>query len=191
MSLNKSMFLNFCLVLVLLFNYGESKGDISYNYSNEKINTSYFNKLDDFKEKINISLAIISVYKNTNYTDISNVVNSVYKYSKHYNINPKLVLGLIASESEFKKNIVSAHGAIGYMQVMPKYHQDKLKGRSLLDLNTNIQVGIKILSDCFRKFSSIDKALGCYNGTKNPEKILKYKTKVYKRKFQILELAQL
>lgn len=92
------------------------------------------------------------------------VVRLTHKYSKEFGVDPTLMLGLIGAESSYNKKARSHVGALGYTQVWPKWHQDKIKGRDILDTSVNIEVGTRYLKDCLNRFGSEYKALACYNG---------------------------
>lgn len=59
----------------------------------------------------------ISKYRNQEETD--EITASIMKYSKAYEVNPKLVAALMARESRFNPRAVSSSGAIGLGQLMP------------------------------------------------------------------------
>lgn len=93
------------------------------------------------------------------------IVNIVYKYAQEHSIDPLLILSIIHNESGFRENVTSAHGAKGLMQVMPRWHKDKLKGRNPNTAQVSVEVGTKIIGDCLDKFkNSTNKALNCYSG---------------------------
>lgn len=140
-------------------------------------------------EQSKITKAIVKMYKHISYKEASQVVAITYRFAKQLDIKPTLALAIIASESSFKKASVSNHGAIGYTQVIAKYHKDKIKGRNLYDPNVNIQVGLTIFNDCVKKHKLISKALGCYNGATTKEELERYVTKVLDKKKQITLLA--
>lgn len=144
------------------------------------------------QEQIKLAKAIDRIYKKVSYSEALSIVKVTYIYARKHSIKPTLALGLIAAESSFNRRARSIHGAIGYMQVVPKWHQDKIKGRNLEDLHVNIQVGMNVLGDCFKKFKgNTNKALGCYNGATQQDKVNQYVNKVNHRKHEILQLASL
>ncbi len=149
-------------------------------------------KPEHSQEQIKLAKAIDRIYKNVSYSEALSIVKVTYIYARKHSIKPTLALGLIAAESGFNRRARSAHGAIGYTQVVPKWHQDKIKGRNLEDTHVNIQVGMKVLSDCFKKFKgNTNKALGCYNGATQQDKINQYVNKVIQRKHELLQFASL
>lgn len=148
-------------------------------------------KEDPKREIKALAKAIPKIYKHLTYQQSLKIVETTFKYAKKNNIKPTLALGIIAHESSFKRTIVSSQGASGYTQVMPNVHSDKIKGRNVFDTTVNIQVGMKILGDCFKKHPKTSRALGCYNGTSNPKRIAAYHNKVIKKKTQIIKLASL
>lgn len=125
-------------------------------------------------------------YKSIDHEQARHVVKLVYIYSKQHNMRPALVLGLIGAESSFRSQAVSPVGAVGYTQVWPKWHQDKIAGRDILHTATNIEVGIKVLKECFKRRGNERGALACYNGASRAHDIDKYTTAVYRhmRKIQ-------
>lgn len=82
-------------------------------------------------------------------------------------LDPQLVLGLIHTESGFRKYAVSPVGARGFMQVMPFWQkQIGTPDHNLFHLRTNLRYGCTIL----RHYLDIEKgnlfrALGRYNGS--------------------------
>lgn len=148
-------------------------------------------KTQQSSEEERVAKAVSRIYKNVKLSDAKKVVRLVYKHAKKQRIKPTLVVGLIASESGFRRTVVSSHGAVGYAQVMPKYHQDKIAGRDIFDPKVNIEVGVKILGDCLRKKKDINKALGCYNGATTSNGAMKYINQVRKNEKRIVKLASL
>ena len=93
------------------------------------------------------------------------IVSHIVKQSKLQKIDPFLILSLIKNESGFKTNAISNYGAMGLMQVVPRWHNDKIAGRSVTNVATNIEVGVTILTQCIDKSNGkIRKALHCYSG---------------------------
>ena len=158
--------------------------------SAEKIVAENLPKLPTTKE-LKLTKAITSIYKHINHQEAVRVVQLTFKHAKKHNISPTLALGLIAAESSFKNNAVSSVGAMGYTQVYPKYHREKIKNRDLFKAPVAIEVGMQILSDCINRRESIKSALACYNGATTDDSIERYYEKVMKRKEQILQLAAL
>jgi soluble lytic murein transglycosylase-like protein len=82
-------------------------------------------------------------------------------------LDPQLVLGLIQTESNFRKYAVSTAGARGFMQIMPFWvRQIGDSGHDLFTLRTNLRYGCTIL----RYYLDIEqgdlyRALGRYNGS--------------------------
>jgi len=73
------------------------------------------------------------------------VASSVYRHSLQFGRSPDLTLAIIKIESNFNKRAVSGAGALGLMQVMPKWKSILgLKG-DLADTDTNIHHGLQIL----------------------------------------------
>lgn len=95
---------------------------------------------------------------------IERIVDAVYNNAYRQNIDPFVLLSVMHRESRFNPNAKSKAGAKGLMQVMPRWHQDKIKKRNILNIETNIEVGSVILSDCIARTNSVRAALSCYSG---------------------------
>jgi len=79
------------------------------------------------------------------------ILKSVYKYSQLYNLDPKLILSLIAIESNFDPNAISKKGAIGLTQILPETAEliAKMLNRffyDLKDIEDNIEFCCAYLS---------------------------------------------
>lgn len=86
-------------------------------------------------------------------------------------IDPLLILAVVAVESSMNPFAQSPVGARGLMQVMPGLHGGKFVDGNVamatLDPVANIQVGSQILSDVIRRGGSIERGLQLYVGAGN------------------------
>ncbi len=95
----------------------------------------------------------------------TSIVEHTFDNAYKHDIDPLLILSIINAESSFRPKIRNSYGASGLMQVVPRYHKDKIAGRNILLINTNIEVGVKILQDCFTSNNdNFYKAIRCYSG---------------------------
>lgn len=115
-------------------------------------------------EKSMISWILNESKHNVNETMARTIVRNIMIQSKRTKLDPFLLLSLIKNESGFRKNVRSSQGALGLMQVIPKWHKDKISGRSITAIDVNIEVGSTILRDCIDSRKNIDLALRCYSG---------------------------
>ena len=95
-------------------------------------------------------------------------VATAYRVGGEWKVDPLLLLAVMAVESRYNPVAESNMGAKGLMQVIPKFHADKLVehgGESaLLDPHVNIQVGAQILREYLRRFGETETALQMYAG---------------------------
>lgn len=95
-------------------------------------------------------------------------VAAAYRAGAEHRVDPLLVLAVMAVESRYNPVAESVLGAKGLMQVLAKYHQDKLLEHggepALLDPEVNIQVGTQILREYLRRFGETETALQMYAG---------------------------
>lgn len=79
-------------------------------------------------------------------------LDAVMEHSSKFNLDPVLVASLIHRESNFKAGSVSRAGAKGPMQVIPKWHREKLASRGITadglhEIQTGISVGSEVLAE--------------------------------------------
>ena len=95
-------------------------------------------------------------------------VASAYSAGGEWKVDPLLILAVMAVESRYNPVAESNMGAKGLMQVIPKFHPEKLAGHggegALLDPHVNIQVGAQILREYMRRFGETETALQMYAG---------------------------
>ena len=99
---------------------------------------------------------------------IAGYVAAAYRAGERNSVDPLLILAVMAVESRYNPVAESTVGAKGLMQVMPKYHLDKLMDHggepALLEPEVNIQVGTQILREYQRRFRDTETALQVYAG---------------------------
>lgn len=93
------------------------------------------------------------------------IVERVQYYSALYNVSERLVWRVMHVESRFNPKVRSKTGARGLMQVIPYWHRDKILGRQIDDIDTNIDVGVHILREYMDRYRSEPAALQAYVGS--------------------------
>lgn len=95
-------------------------------------------------------------------------VSAAYQAGSVWKVDPLLILAVAAVESRYNPVAESPFGAKGLMQVIPRFHTDKLAEHggegALLDPQVNIQVGAQILREYLRRFGETEIALQMYAG---------------------------
>ena len=91
------------------------------------------------------------------YRKVMEVEDDISKYADKYDVDLTLARALCIQESGGNANLNSWAGAKGYFQVMPSTFRT-------LKVKTNIEAGIKYLSQMIRRFDREDYAVGAYNG---------------------------
>ena len=91
---------------------------------------------------------------------------------KERSIDPLLIVALIGIESGFNPIAESTMGAQGLMQIIPRFHQDKVPDgagdKALLDPAINIQVGAHVLDEAIRRRGGLVPGLQYYAGSSDP-----------------------
>jgi hypothetical protein len=133
------------------------------------------------KQQIALALWLSKRYKVAP-EPIGAIVAEAYDAGARSNLDPKLILAVMAIESGFNPFAQSAVGAQGLMQVMTKVHSDKylnFGGKfAAFDPLANVRVGVKVLQDCIRAAGSVEGGLQRYVGATNLQDDGGYTTKV-------------
>lgn len=106
-----------------------------------------------------------------NQHSVSNVKESIVKHSIELGIDPALALSIAKSESGFRHEARSAHGAVGVFQLMPSTAR-KL-GVNPYYLSDNIKGGLIYYKRLYNMFGSTELALAAYNA--GPGAVKRYK----------------
>ena len=97
-----------------------------------------------------------------------NLVSVAHQAGEELKVDPLLIIAVIAVESGFNPIAESVAGAKGLMQIIPRYHGDKLEefggAQAVFDPATNIQVGSQILREYIRRTGSVGIGLQMYAG---------------------------
>ena len=124
---------------------------------------------------------------------IAGYVAAAYRAGEQHSVDPLLILAVMAVESRYNPVAESTVGAKGLMQVMPKYHLDKLMDHggepALLEPEVNIQVGTQILREYQRRFRDTETALQVYAGAFE-EPSAQYANKVFAERARLEVLRQ-
>ena len=109
------------------------------------------------------------------------VVGAAFHEGRRNGLDPVLILAVIAVESRFNPIAESEQGAVGLMQVVPRFHADKIAeigASSALPPHTNIAIGARILGESIRRGGGEIAGLQLYNGSADDE------TKAYSNRVQ-------
>ena len=106
-------------------------------------------------------------------------------------LDPLLIVAVIGIESGFNPNAESSFGAQGLMQVIPRWHQDKVPDgageQPFLDPVTNVRIGGHVLQEAIRQRGSLVAGLQQYAGATDPTEA--YANKVLAEKLRLEHAA--
>ncbi|HEY6821527.1 MAG TPA: transglycosylase SLT domain-containing protein [Burkholderiales bacterium] len=124
---------------------------------------------------------------------VAGFVSAAYRAGAENSVDPLLILAVAAIESRYNPVAESVTGAKGLMQVIPKFHLEKLLDHggehALLDPEVNIAVGAQILREYQRRFGDTETALQMYAGAFD-EPTSQYANKVLAEKARLEVLRQ-
>lgn len=108
-------------------------------------------------------------------------------------VDPLLVVAVIAVESRFNPFSESVFGAQGLMQVVPRFHQDKLPGGadelSFLDPVINVRIGTRILKEYIVRHGGLVAGLQQFAGAAD-DPVRRYATRVLAEKNRLEAAVQ-
>ncbi|MBK9394569.1 MAG: transglycosylase SLT domain-containing protein [Uliginosibacterium sp.] len=123
---------------------------------------------------------------------IGSLLKTIDREARANNLDPLLVLAVVTVESGFNPFAESVFGAQGLMQIIPKYHQEKIsadKGvTALFDPAENIRVGSLIIKEYLRNTGSLETALQLYGGASS-DPGMSYSTRVLNEKDRLKQIA--
>lgn len=113
---------------------------------------------------------------------------------KTYNVDPYLIMAVMATESSFNPRAQSRVGAQGLMQVHTRMHKKRFKPYGSTDTvwepKVNIQVGSSILSDYLKRYGGSERrALKAYVGAAHMSHDGGYGNKVLRRRDEFVSVS--
>jgi soluble lytic murein transglycosylase-like protein len=124
---------------------------------------------------------------------VAGFVVAAYRAGERHRVDPLLILAVMAVESRYNPVAESGVGAKGLMQIIPRFHLEKLADHggepALLEPEVNIQVGTRILREYQRRFGDTGLALQMYAGAFD-EPTARYAAKVLAEKARLDALRQ-
>ena len=96
------------------------------------------------------------------------LVREAYSIGKRAQLDPTLILAIMAVESSFNPFAQSSVGAQGLMQVLTRVHDDKYVAfggnHAAFDPISNLRVGVQVLKDCIARAGGVQEGLRYYVG---------------------------
>lgn len=103
--------------------------------------------------------------------DVNSVKATIVKHAIEMGVDPAIALSIARTESGFRHEARSSHGAVGVFQLMPS--TARRMGYNPYSLNDNIKAGITYYKKMYNMFGSVELALAAYNA--GPGNVKKYK----------------
>jgi soluble lytic murein transglycosylase-like protein len=99
---------------------------------------------------------------------VFDLVMLAHKVGHQHKLDPLLIMAVMGTESSFNPIAESSVGAKGLMQIIPKYHGEKLMPfggeKAIFDPAANVVVGTQILKEYLRRTGNLGIALQMYAG---------------------------
>lgn len=136
----------------------EQKYDTSRTFSSVEIMPPSSDFTSGYSEDLTskIKRFILSYAKKVDEWEAQSITDSIVKHSKSYDVNPKLVCGLIARESRFNRFAISSSGAQGLGQLLPSTASG-LNVSDPFDIDQNVMGTTRYVKSLLDRFSGINK----------------------------------
>ena len=99
---------------------------------------------------------------------IGALVQEAWLIGQRADLDPTLILAIMAVESSFNPFAQSPVGAQGLMQVLTRVHDDKYQSfggkHAAFDPISNLRVGVQVLKECIRRAGGLNEGLKYYVG---------------------------
>jgi soluble lytic murein transglycosylase-like protein len=117
---------------------------------------------------------------------VLDLVKTAYAAGRQYNVDPMLLVAVMAVESSFNPIAESVAGAKGLMQIIPHYHLEKFVefggAQTIFEPRVNIAVGAKIIREYLQMYQgNLFTAMQMYAGAL-PDRDASYTHKVLNEK---------
>ena len=184
--------------IVIYFIFFSEKGQERVNtwinlleFSDKQINDFIVSQTDLEKEfeKTRVAKWISRKYKVSNEA-VREIVEISFSAGDKFEVDPYVVIAVIAIESSFNPLAESSAGALGLMQVMPLIHRKKFEKYGgfdkSLDVKVNVYVGTEILKNFYLRYGNYQRALLAYVGVSQnsnssyPKKVLRLRDRLKK-----------
>ena len=106
--------------------------------------------------------------------DVNTVKATIVKHAIAMGVDPAIALSIARTESGFRHEARSSHGAVGVFQLMPS--TARRMGLNPYSLNDNIKGGIMYYKKMYNMFGSVELALAAYNA--GPGNVKKYNNSI-------------
>ena len=124
---------------------------------------------------------------------VARIVQEAWHIGQRAQLDPTLILAIMAIESSFNPFAQSPVGAQGLMQVMTRVHNDKYQafGGTLtaFDPVTNLRVGVQVLKECITRAGGLEAGLRFYVGAANLDADTGYAGKVLSEQQHLMRVA--
>ena len=162
-----------------------------YGFSDSQISDRVVSQTDLEKEfeKNRLAKWISRKYRVSNEA-VREIVEVSFSAGDKFEVDPYVIIAVIAIESSFNPLAESSAGALGLMQVMPLIHRKKFEKYGgfdkSLDVKVNVYVGTEILKNFYLRYGNYQRALLAYVGvpqnskSRYPKRVLRLRDRLKK-----------
>ena len=113
---------------------------------------------------------VLMLFSQANAANVDTVKAAIVKYSVEMGVDPAITLSIAKTESGFRHEARSTHGAVGVFQLLPS--TARRMGLNPYSLDDNIKAGIMYYKSMYKMFGSMELAIAAYNA--GPANVKKY-----------------
>ena len=118
-------------------------------------------------------------------------VNAAALASANHGVKISSIMAMTQQESTFRSKAISGYKAVGYMQVVPRFHQVRIKGRNIWNPEVNLDVGTQYLKECgYTVKTDLSLVFSCYSGFPPKQSMARYGAHVVRYKREVEDALQ-
>lgn len=152
----------FVIVAIGLLVHCRGEPQYSYHRVETNLNTNTKSLYEQNNENLKNAISLLIMSKNGEipYNLVEKMSVAIIEKSLKYDFDPLFITTVIYRESEYNPFAISSKGAIGLMQLMPKYFDEK--SEDIFDIETNIEMGTAELNRLREKYGNYSDMLMAY-----------------------------
>ena len=138
---------------------------VSFNFQQSHDNELLEKEVASLKSELVVAKTILTKHKEITPVVVScannqaDYINALINMEKEYNMPNGILQNIAYHESRYNPNAVSHAGAVGIMQIHPRWH----KGVNPYDPYASIKYGAKYLQSLYNRFQNWEMALAAWN----------------------------
>lgn len=191
----------FCMGAQLVHSMPQAVAEHHASHAPQPVQSVWQNLANTQPQKLSLSAEMravrdwVSSHYNVAPAKLEPILQQTEVSARKYGFDPLLIVAVMAIESSFNPKAQSPRGAQGLMQVIPRYHMDKIDQHDgeadevLFDPKINVQIGTQVLAEGMQRYGTLRDALQYYGGARKDPKA-RYSERVLRMKNRLATIVE-